>query len=248
MARNDFQLNLYSGTLLPSEFCTRSRTTPRIKCGYFTFRSETTTPNNLLGKVFLLICQANCIHHISAMPRYSSAAVRALSSPGGTATQNDEESNMQALRDLLEQGLDQEEEDDDDDASDSDEEEKEREVTAVFGANILSTTRYGYRRSQGKFAAWIYQQAIGHSDITKRTTYCNLLHPDLFAALEEESLKEKPNTIEQAITFISRASAEYHPIRLTDLTARQFILFLLSFTPTGVFKSRSFYGGYSNYW
>ena len=57
----------------------------------------------MLGKIKQIVFT----HHISAMPRYSSEAIRALSSPAGTATQNDEECNIQALRDLLEQGLDE---------------------------------------------------------------------------------------------------------------------------------------------
>jgi len=99
------------------------------------------------------------------MPRYAAAARSLLPevhplSPDLRDLES-ERDNVSALHDFLNRGLeDERQEDDDSSDSDSDieEDDLEREVTAVFGANIQSGTRYGYRRSQGKLACWIFNQ------------------------------------------------------------------------------------------
>lgn len=186
-------------------------------------------------------------------------AASALPADPSTQAHQDSETNnadTQDLRDFLERNLGEEDNEDDadnhsdsdsaDDDDDDDEEDRddvERQVSEVFDANIQVGTRKGYRRSQAKFAVWIYEQATGLSNTEGRTIYQNLLHIELYSALESSNELGK-DLIEAALPFIKRTSADFHPILLHNLNARQFISFLLSFTPSGVYNSKSFYGGF----
>ena len=70
-----------------------------------------------------------------------------------------------------------------------------------------------------------------------------MLHPDVLAALTEESHVPNPKLEQKATPFVLSTSENFHPINLSRLRAKDFVAYLLSMAPINHYKSKSTYGG-----
>jgi hypothetical protein len=141
-------------------------------------------------------------------------------------------------------------EDDEDDEEDDDEEEDgnvngvttDTLVASIFKAHIVDKTRGGYQRSQKKFAIWVFKQTqmTDHSHLTR---FRQMMNDDFYQAMIDESRRNPPKLEKIAKQYIQRASDRFHPLKLGLLKAEDFVAFLLSFSPSGTYKSKSTYGG-----